>query len=124
MANTTWPEHEWRSVMNHWLEGKTHLDPEDIFSDDEYGLLNAAKFAMLVFINKSANSSNSTVNGTSENESGLFSSELEENNVSESEISNSSNLQNISKEMSKFLGKSCYQFNLGNKAPEPSGNNI
>ena len=73
--------------MNHWLEGKTHLDPEDIFSDDEYGLLNAAKFAMLVFINKSANSSNSTVNGTSENESGLFSSELEGNNVSENEIS-------------------------------------
>ena len=124
MANTTWPEHEWRSVMNHWLEGKTHLDPEDIFSDDEYGLLNAAKFAMLVFINKSANSSNSTVNGTSENESGLFSSELEGNNVSESEISNSSNLQNISKEMSKFLCKSCYQFNLGNEAPEQSGKNI
>ena len=110
--------------MNHWLEGKTHLDPEDIFSDDEYGLLNAAKFAMLVFINKSANSSNSTVNGTSENESGLFSSELEGNNVSESEISNSSNLQNIGKEMSKFLCKSCYQLNLGNEAPEPSGNNI
>ena len=88
--------------MNHWLESKTHLDPEDIFSDDEYGLLNAAKFAMLVFINKSTNSSNSSSNGTSNDETGLFSSELEGNNATESagDTSNRSNLQNIGEVMS------------------------
>ena len=101
MANFTWPEHEWRSVMNNWLEGKTHLDPEVIFADDQYGLLNAAKFALLVFINKSTNSLNSSSNETSSDDSAdLFSSELEGNNVSVSDISNRSNLQNIGKVIS------------------------
>ena len=59
MANfTTRPEHEWRTVMANWLESKsTAIDSSKIFSDDEYGLLNAAKFAILVFSHEAENQS-------------------------------------------------------------------
>ena len=43
------PDHAWRAVMAHWLQSKSSLDGATIFSNDEYGLLNAAKFAVLVF---------------------------------------------------------------------------
>ena len=101
----TWPEHEWRSVMNNWLlESKEALDPDEIFTDDEYGLLNAAKFAMLVFINKntsssnSASSGNSTSNETEKYSDGLF-SEFEERNDTR-DVNNRTSLQNIGKVMS------------------------
>ena len=41
---------EWKAVMANWLEWKTSLDRTDYFSDDEYGLLNTAKFAMNEFV--------------------------------------------------------------------------
>ena len=100
MANLTWAEHEWNSVMNQWLESKTTLDPELYleFSDDEYGLLNAAKFAMLVFIKRNTSSSN---NNRTEECSGLFSELEESSDISDtSSVSNRSSLQNIGKVMS------------------------
>ena len=98
MANLTWPEHEWNSVMNQWLE--SNPDPELYleFSDNEYGLLNAAKFAMLVFINRNTSSSN---NNRTEECSGLFSELEESSDTSDSSgVSNRSSLQNIGKVMS------------------------
>ena len=41
---------EWKAVMANWLEWKTSLDRADYFSDDEYGLLNTAKFAINEFV--------------------------------------------------------------------------
>ena len=36
---------EWKAILATWLESNSDLDPSTVFSDDEYGLLNAAKFA-------------------------------------------------------------------------------
>lgn len=58
MINRT-REDEWRAVMATWLGSKMALDSSTIFSDDEYGLLNAAKFAIHEFswnANQSENS--------------------------------------------------------------------
>ena len=44
MSNFTRSDLEWRAVMTSWLESNTDLDVSTVFSDDEYGLLNAAKF--------------------------------------------------------------------------------
>lgn len=55
--------------MATWLESKMALDSSTIFSDDEYGLLNAAKFAIHEF----SWSTNLTENGLFEAEDGGFS---------------------------------------------------
>ena len=44
MSNFTRSDLEWQAVMTSWLESNTDLDVSTVFSDDEYGLLNAAKF--------------------------------------------------------------------------------
>ncbi len=45
---------KWISVMANWLDSNPDLDSSTVFSHDEYGLLNAAKFALLVFSNDSS----------------------------------------------------------------------
>ena len=63
MANLTESENdeEWNLQMSSWLDSNPKLDPNVIFSNDEYGLLNAAKFALLVFAtNNTAVVENST----------------------------------------------------------------
>ena len=44
MSNFTRSDLEWQAVMTSWLASNTDLDVSTVFSDDEYGLLNAAKF--------------------------------------------------------------------------------
>lgn len=53
---TTESEVEWQAVMADWLSSNPDLDASVIFSNDEYGLLNAAKFALLVFENVNTSS--------------------------------------------------------------------
>jgi hypothetical protein len=58
MDYTSLRQNEWRAVMANWLESKTSLDGSTIFSNDEYGLLNAAKFAIHEFAWNTNNSNN------------------------------------------------------------------
>ena len=100
MANFTWQDHEWRSVMNNWLESQTDFDDENVFSDDEYGLFNAAKFALRVFINKNTTSScnaNDTATNETEKYGGLFSEEAASESAINHHVTNRSSLQSLGK---------------------------
>ncbi len=48
-GNATLRQEEWREIMTNWLTQTSSLDGAAIFSNDEYGLLNAAKFAIHEF---------------------------------------------------------------------------
>ena len=47
--NVTVRQAEWSEIMANWLTRTSSLDGAKIFSNDEYGLLNAAKFAIHEF---------------------------------------------------------------------------
>ena len=83
--------------MNNWLESQTDFDDANVFSDDEYGLFNAAKFALRVFINKNTSSScNDTATNETEKYEGLFSEEASDSAINH-HVTNRSSLQSLGK---------------------------